>query len=332
MKKNETDRGEIVIYRTPQKDIDLKVQLKKGTVWLNAHQMAQIFGVNRPAIVKHVNNIYKTHELHKNPTSSILEQVAADGKIRKMNFYNLDMIISVGYRVNSKRATQFRIWATNILKQHILRGYTLNETRLLEAKEKFEELQKTIDFIRNKAGKKELAGHEKEILSLLSNYAKTLRIIEEHDKGNLKIPKGKKAKYVLSTEDTYRIIEEVKHGLIRKKQASKLFGRVASKNVESIVRSLYQTFGRKELYPTLESKAAHLLYLTIKDHPFVDGNKRIGAFLFVYFLDKNRALHKKTGEPKINDNALTALAFLIAASDPKEKDILIKIILNLLAD
>ncbi|MCD5383300.1 virulence RhuM family protein, partial [candidate division WOR-3 bacterium] len=173
MTKNKFNKGEIVIYQTPKKEIELKVRLKDETLWLDAHQMAQIFDVNRPAVVKHLNNIYRTKELNKNATCSILEQVAADGKIRKMNLYNLDAIISVGYRVNSRRATQFRIWATKILKQHILHGYTINQQRLLETREKFRELQNAIAFLENKAEKKQLKGQEKEILSLLAGYAKT---------------------------------------------------------------------------------------------------------------------------------------------------------------
>ncbi len=181
MTKEKFSKGEIVIYQTSKKEVELKVRLEKETVWLDAHQMAGVFDVNRPAVVKHINNIYKTGELDKKSTCSILEQVAADGKIRKMNLYNLDAIISVGYRVNSKRATQFRIWATNVLKQHILQGYTINQERLLETREKFRELQDTIAFLENKVGKKQIKGQEQEILSLLAGYAKTLSILEQYD-------------------------------------------------------------------------------------------------------------------------------------------------------
>jgi len=332
MVKQEFNKGEIIIYQTAPKEVELKVRLEKETVWLDAHQMAQIFDVNRPAVVKHINNIYRTGELDKKSTCSILEQVAADGKIRKMNFYNLDMIISVGYRVNSKRATQFRIWATNILKQHILQGYTINQKRLLETREKFKELQNAIAFLENKAERKQLQGMEKEILSLLAGYAKTLNILEQYDKGNLKKPKGRKAEFVLEYQNCQRIIIQLKKELSDKGATDNFFGNETSGKFESIVKNLYQTFSGKELYKTIEEKAAHLLCLTIKDHPFIDGNKRIGSFLFVYFLDKNNYLYRKTGERKINDNALTSLALLIAVSDPKDKDILIKIITNFLSD
>ena len=330
MTKNNIDRSEIAIYKPEGGEVEFRVTLEKETVWLDAHQIAQIFNVNRPAVVKHINNIYKTSELDRKSTCSKMEQVAADGKVRQMNFYNLDMVISVGYRVNSKRATQFRIWATKVLKQHILRGYTINQRRLLETVNKFRELQNTIAFLQEKSQKKLLEGQEKEILSLLSSYAKTLTILEQYDKREIKKPKGREAKFVLYYGGCKDIIVELKRELIVRKEASNLFGKEVERGFESIVKNLYQTFDRKELYKTIEEKAAHLLYLTVKDHPFVDGNKRIGSFLFVYFLDKNNYLHRENGEKKINDNALVALALLIAESDPKEKDILIKIITNLI--
>jgi death-on-curing family protein len=332
MKKSEPDKGKIIIYQTSKKEVELRVRLKKETVWLDAHQMAQIFGVNRPAVVKHINNIYKTGELDKKPTCSILEQVAADGKARKMNLYNLDMIISVGYRVNSKRATQFRIWATNVLKSYLVKGYAVNQKKLLEEREKFRELQNAIVFLQEKTQKKQLKGQEKEILNLLAGYNKTMSVLEQYDKGKLRKPKGQRAQFVLEFEDCRKIITELKKELINKKEAGDLFGKETGGKFEGTVKNLYQTFGGKELYKTIEEKAAHLLYLTIKDHPFFDGNKRTGSFLFVYYLDRNNYLYRKTGEKKINDNALTALALLIAESDPKDKEILIKIIINLISN
>ncbi len=331
IKKEKFSKGEIMIYETSKKEVELKVRLENETVWLDAHQMALIFGVNRPAAVKHIKNIYATGELDKNLTCSILEQVAADGKIRKMNLYNLDMIISVGYRVNSKRATQFRVWATKILKNYLLKGYAVNQKQLLETKEKFQELKTAIAFLQEKAGKTQLRGQEKEILGLLAGYSKTLSILEQYDKGMLEKPKGKKAEFVLEYEKCRQVIARIKKELIAKKEAGDIFGTERSGAFESIIKNLYQTFGGKELYKTLEEKAAHILYLTIKDHPFSDGNKRIGSFLFVYFLDKNNYLYRETGEKKINDNALTALALLIAESDPKEKEVLIKIVINLIS-
>ncbi len=329
MAKNKFNKGEIVIYRTAKKEVELKVRLEKETVWLDAHQMAQVFSIDRTVIVKHIRNIYKTGELPETSTCAKIAQVAADGKIRRMNLYNLDMIISVGYRVNSKRATQFRIWATKVLRSYLVQGYAINQKPLLETREKFKELQTAITFLQEKSKKELLSGQAGEILNLLSSYAKTLTLLEEYDKGKLKTAKGRKAKFVLKYEECQRIVKEIKKELIAKKEASDIFGRETRGAFEGIIKGLYQTFNRKELYPTIEDKASHLLYFTIKDHPFTDGNKRIASFLLVYFLDKNNYLYREKGEKKINDNALVSLALLVAESDPKEKDILIKIIRNL---
>ena len=331
MKKKEIKKGEIVIYKAPTGP-DIQVKLEKETVWLDARLIASLFDVNRPAIVKHIENIYKTKELNKKATCSILEQVAADGKIRKINLYNLDAIISIGYRVNSKRATQFRIWATKTLKQHLIKGYTINKKRLLQAKDKLNELKSAIDFLREKAKHKLLAGQEQEILSLLANYSKTLTLLEQYDKEKLVLLRKTKGKFILTYKNASKIVSELKKELTDKKEASDLFGQEYGDKFKGILGNIMQTFGGKELYSSLEEKAAHLLYFIIKDHPFADGNKRTGSFLFVYFLDKNNFLYKKNGERKINDNTLTALALLTAISDPKEKDKLVKIITNLLAN
>lgn len=329
MRKDNFKKGEIVIYKSP-KGAEIQVKLERDTVWLDAHLIARLFDVNRPAVVKHINNIYKTRELDKKPTCSILEQVAADGKIRKMNFYNLDVIISVGYRVNSVKATQFRIWATKTLRNHLVRGYTINEKRLLQAQDKFKELQSAVSFLQEKSKHELLVGQEQEILNLLGNYSKTLTLLEQYDKGKLSLSKKGKGKFVLTYDKSLGIINELKKELTTKKEASDLFGQEYGDKFKGMLGNIRQTFGGKELYPSLEEKAAHLLYFVIKDHPFADGNKRIGSFLFVYFLDKNNYLHKDSGEKKINDNALITLSLLIAVSDPKEKDKMIKIITNLL--
>ncbi|GAB6283423.1 MAG: RhuM family protein [Ignavibacterium sp.] len=329
MKQEKIQKGEIIIYKSSQGP-EIQVKLEKDSVWLDAHLIARLFDVNRPAIVKHINNIYKTGELDKHSTCSILEQVAADGKARKMNLYNLDMIISIGYRVNSKKATQFRIWATKTLKEHLVKGYTINEKRLLQAKNQLEELQGAISFLQEKSKNVLLADQKQEILNLLSSYSKTLTLLEQYDKEMLTIVKKAKGEFVLKYDDAQKIIEKIKKDLITKKEASELFGQEADEKFKAILGNLYQTLSGKELYSSLEEKAAHLLYFTIKDHPFVDGNKRIASFLFVYFLDKNNYLYSKTREKKINDNALTALALLIAISNPGERDKLIKIITNFL--
>jgi len=329
-KETSGQKGKIVIYKAPKGETRVEVRLEKETVWLTQAQIALLFGTQRQAITKHLNNIFKTGELDTKSVSSILEHTAADGKNYRTQFYNLDAIISVGYRVNSKRAAQFRVWATKTLKKHLIQGYTINEKRLMEAQEKFNELHTAISFLREKSQKKFLTGQAQEILNLLANYSKTLSLLEQYDTGKLTKPKGAKAKFILEYEDCASIIKNIKVELIAKKEAGDLFGSERGGAFEGIVKNLYQTFGGKELYATFEEKAANLLYLAIKDHPFSDGNKRVGSFIFVYFLDKNNCLYKNNGEKKINDNALVALALLIAESDPREKDVIVKIIMNLI--
>ena len=324
------DINKIVIYKPKSGEIELKIKLEKETVWLTQAQIALLFGVQRPAITKHLKNIFKSKELDKNSVSSILEHTAADGKTYKTQFYNLDAIISIGYRVNSQRAAQFRIWATRILKNYLAKGYAVNKKRLTKARKHFYQLQETINFLQKKSGTKLLQGQEKEILNLLADYSKTLSLLEKYDKSRLKIGKGKRAKFILEYKNCKNIITKLKNELMVRKQAGDLFGNETEKRFEGIVKNLYQTFGKKELYKTTENKAAHLLYLTIKDHPFTDGNKRIGSFLFIYFLDKNHYLYRQTGERKINDNALVALALLIAQSNPKEKNQMVALITQLL--
>ena len=200
-----------------------------------------------------------------------------------MNLYNLDIIISVGYRVNSKRATQFRVWATRTLKEYLVKGYAINEKRLLEVQSKFKELQVAVDFLKQKSGHELMVGQEQEILNLLSDYSKTLILLEQYDKGKIQLVKKGKAKFIFKYEFVAEIIKRIKKNLVFKKEASDLFGRENSAKLKGIVGNIYQTFDKKELYSSLEEKAAHLLYFIIKDYPFIDGNKRIASFLFVYF-------------------------------------------------
>jgi len=331
MKQAEFQTGEIVIYKS-REGPNLKVRLEDETVWLTQKQMALLFEKGVSTINEHIRNIYKEGELKEESTIRKFRIVQNEGGRRverDIDFYNLDVIISVGYRVKSLRGTQFRIWATKTLKDHLVKGYTINEKRLLQAQNHVQELQSTILFLQEKSKHKLLAGQEQEILNLLANYSKTLTLLEQYDKEKLSLIKKTKSQFVLKYEDAINVISKIKKDLVTKNEASDLFGQENSDRFKGILGSIYQTFGKKELYPSLEEKAAHLLYFIIKDHPFVDGNKRIASFLFVYFLDKNNFLYRKTGEKKINDNALTALALLIAVSDPMEKDKLIKIITNL---
>lgn len=329
---NNNQQSQIVIYKTEDGQTKIDVQFENETVWLTQKLMGELFEVSVPTINEHLKNIFLSKELDKTSVIRNFRITASDGKEYETKHYNLDTIIALGYRVNSKRATQFRIWATKILKQYLVKGYAINEKRLLEAKNKFHELQEAILFLQKQSQKELLKGQETEILSLLTDYSKTFSMLEQYDKGVLKDAKGQKTKFKLNYENCEQIIAELKKELIVKKEAGDLFGQGRGGSFEGIIKGLYQTFAQEELYPTIEEKAAHLLYFMIKDHPFSDGNKRSASFLFVYFLDKADSLFKKSGERKINDNALTALALLIAESHPKEKEIMIKIIKNLITE
>ena len=329
MKKDNLQKGEIIIYKNPQNEVELKVHFQNESVWLRQNEIAFLFGKERSVITKHINKIFSDKEVDK---KSNVQKMHIPNSDKPVELYSLDVILAVGYRANSPRAIHFRKWATKILKQYLIEGYAINEKRLLETKKKIHELQEAVLFLQKQSKKELLKGQETEILSLLADYSKTLSLLEQYDKGKLGEEKGNKTKFVLKYEDCVKIISELKKELGAKKEASELFGQERGGSFEGIIRGLYQTFSKKELYQTIEDKASHLLYLIIKDHSFSDGNKRSAAFLFVYFLDRSNYLFKKSGERKINDNALTALALLIAESDPKDKETMIKIVKNLLAE
>jgi len=332
MDKNDFNKGRIAIYKNQQNEVELKVKLEKETVWLSLDQMTVLFDRDKSVISRHIHNVFQEKELDKNSVVAKSATTAADGKIYQVVYYNLDLIISIGYRVKSQNGVKFRIWASRVLKQYLIQGYVINEKRLLETQNKFRELQDVIMFLQKQSQKELLIGQRAEILSLLADYSKTMSLLGQYDKGSLLDKKGQKAKFLIQFQDCVRIIIRLKKELVNRKEVGDLFGQERNESFSGIIAALYQTFDKQELYPSIEDKAAHLLYLTIKDHPFSDGNKRIAAFLFVYFLDKSDYLFKKSGERKINDNALTALSLLIAESDPKDKNMMIKIIKNLLTE
>jgi prophage maintenance system killer protein len=284
MKKFESPKGEIVIYKSAKNEIEVEVRFEKESVWLRQEEIACLYGKERSVITKHINNIFKDREIDKKSNVQFLHIASSD---KPVAFYSLDVILAVGYRTNSARAIHFRKWATNVLKSYLLKGYALNERRLFKLRSQFQQLQETISFLQQKSKHPLLSGQEQEILSLLAHYSKTLSLLEQYDKEKLSLVKKTKAHFILKYEDAIKIIQKIKEELITKKQASYLFGQEDKEKLRGILGSIYQTFGKKELYPSLEEKAAHLLYFIIKDHPFVDGNKRIGSFLFIYFLDRN---------------------------------------------
>ena len=319
--------GEIIIYKGTDKAPKLEVRLKNESVWLTQKQMAFLFDTERSVITKHLRNIFDSGELAE---KSNVQKMHIPNSDKPTNLYNLDVTISLGYRVNSQRATQFRIWATKILHDHIVEGFTINKKRLEEQQTRLLDLQKAVAFIREKARRPGLVGQTEELLSVIQDYASSLTLLDKYDKKELTLQKTKKPLFELDYKNSRVVIDQTREMLVKKKEASELFGQEYGEKFKGILGALYQTFGGQQLYSTVEEKSANLLYLTIKDHPFADGNKRIGSLLFIYFLDRNRFLWRKTGERKISDTTLVALALLIAVSDPKEKDVMVKLVTNLL--
>mgnify|MGYP002629615322 CR=1 FL=1 len=318
-------QNNIELFQSSNGEIEFKSDTHHETIWASLDQIAKLFARDKSGISRHVKNIFESKELEKNSVVAKIATTANDGKTYQVDYYNLDMIISIGYRVDSKEATKFRKWATSILKKYLTDGYAINEKKVTQTKELLNNLKQTIEFLSTKE-----IGQEKEILHLLSTYTKTLSLLEGYDKSNINDFDGASSEYHLTYDETKNVISELKKELIKKGEATELFGNEKANELESIVANLYQTFGGVELYPSIEDKATHLLYLIIKDHPFNDGNKRTASFMFIYFLDKCDYLYKNSGEKKINENALTTLTLLVASSDPKEKDLLVKLIKHLI--
>lgn len=327
------DKQKIIVYKSKDGGIEFRHNADKETIYASLNQIADLFGVGKAAISKHLKNIFTTGELKKGSTVSKMETVQIEGgrNIKRIiESYNLDAIIAVGYRVNSKTATDFRIWSTNVLKRYLIKGYALNEKRLRDTRLK--EFEKTISLFKRIINEKNLSLKESEgFLRIITDYADSWSILQRYDEGSLKVPLTTKKGLKVDYEKTLEEIDSLKIDLIKKKQATGIFGLEKDQGLKSIVGNIHQTFGKKELYPSLEEKAAFLLYFIIKDHPFVDGNKRIACFLFVLFLMKNKFLYQKNGEKKFNSNALVALALLVAESKPKDKDIMIDLIINFIA-
>ncbi len=329
--KQKMQNSEIKIYQTAEGKTSIEVKLEKETVWLNQYQLEELFETSRTTINKHILNIYKSDELTEISTCAKIAQVQKEGKrtvTRNIKYYNLDVIISVGYRVNSKRGTQFRIWANQLIKDYLIKGYSLNQEKLKEQSEKLNELQQTIKILGNALEYKELSNDESRgLIKIISDYSYALEVLDQYDYQSLKIENtsGKEI-YRLDYEEAIKKIRLAKqtHG------NSDLFGHEKDDSFRSSVATIYQTFGGLDLYPSIEEKAANLLYFIIKNHSFSDGNKRIAAFLFLYFLEKNKLLFKQTGQKRIADNALVALTLMIAISKAQEKETMIKVIVNLI--
>lgn len=321
------EHGEIVIYETDYNRVE--VRLDHETVWLTQGQMAELFDTSSDNISLHLKNIYKDRELQKKATTEDFSAVQKEGKRqvrRTLKHYNLDAIISVGYRVNSKRGVRFRQWATNVLRQHLVKGYTVNERRLAE--KGLSEMEQAIALLTTTLERHEaLSDKGRAVLEVVSKYAKSWSLLLKYDEDRLELPKLRHpVKKSLAYNMANEAIATLKAELIKRGEAGDLFGRERHQQLEAILGNIDQTFESKDLYSSLEEKAAHLLYFVIKDHPFSDGNKRIGSFLFLIFLRENNLLEQSG----INDKALVALALMIAESDPKQKDLMIRLTMNLL--
>lgn len=315
-------QNQIEIYQSLDGQTQIEVKFGEETVWLDAHSLAEIFAVQRPAVVKHINNIYKSKELDPAATCSILEQVAADGRKRKMNLYNLDVIISVGYRVNSAKATQFRQWATQRLKDYLIQGYTINEHRLAQKQQEVQTLKDGIRIL-SRAIETKIVDTD---LTWLGEFTKGLELLDDYDHEKLD-QKGittRQAKYP-ELSDYRNIIESM-----RRDFDSDIFGKEKDDSFQSSVAQISKGFGEIDFYPSIEEKAAMLIYLVIKNHSFVDGNKRIAAACFLLFLETNNLLKSNVGIPIINNETLASLTLFAAASKPEEMETVKKLIISVL--
>lgn len=325
------ENSQIIIYQTPDGETSVDVTIEQDTVWLSQNQMAELFQSSKQNISLHVNNIFKEGELEKNATVKESLTVQNEGKRpvkRKVEQYSLDVIISVGYRVKSKRGTQFRIWANKVLKDYLVKGYALNEKRLNDQHQQFEALKQTVRLMGNVLDKQELSGDEATgLLKVITDYTYALDVLDKYDHRTLTIEATHKQQAFIAT---YAAAMKAIHGLRDKFGGSSLFGNEKDESFKSSIATIYQSFGGNDLYPSIEEKAAHLLYFVVKNHSFSDGNKRIAAFLFVWFLEKNNILYREDRSKRIADNALVALTLMIAESKPDEKDIITQVVVNLI--
>ena len=319
--------NQIIIYQTEDGQTQVDVRLENETVWLTQKQIAELFGTKRPAITKHLKNIYTSEELDENSTCSILEHMGNDGKqTYSTKYYNLDVILSVGYRVNSKNATRFRQWANKVLKQYLIKGYAVNERM---RKEQIGELRQLVGMLGRTIQNQPLLSNDETnaLFEVVTDYTYALDTLDNYDYERLTINKTTKEE---PFHATYMNAMEAIDGLREKFGGSVLFGNEKDDSFKSSIGQIYQTFGGEELYPSVEEKAAMLLYLVTKNHSFSDGNKRIAATLFLWFLNNNHILYHPDGSKRIADSTLVALTLMIAESRTEEKDVMVKVVVNLI--
>ncbi len=325
-KHSDTSRGEVILYQAPDGRVELQVRLEKDSIWLNQRQMAMLFDRDTDTIGLHLRNIFSDGELDEAATTeeSSVVQMEGDRRVRRsVRFYNLDAIISVGYRINSKRGTQFRIWATRVLRDHILRGYTVNETRLRD-------LNQAVRLISGVVERRDLSGDEATaLLRVVGEYSRALDLLDDYDHQRVRAPRATGVTaYMMDHAEAMHVVGQLRQRF----GGSDIFGVEKDAGLESALGAVMQTAGGQDVYPSLEEKAAHLLYFLVKNHAFIDGNKRIAAALFLWFLERNGGLYSRGGAQLISDAALVATTLMISESHPKEKDVLVRIVTHLLCD
>jgi hypothetical protein len=312
MKDNSNIGNELILFETEDRAVTLTVPVNQEMVWLSRNQMAELFDRDIKTIGKHINNALR-EELDNSTVAKFATVQNEGGREveRFIEYYNLDVIISVGYRVKSKRGVEFRKWANSVLRQYILRGYAVNNNRIAQLGEVIQIMKRTQNSL-----------DSKQVLSVIERYSTALDLLDAYDHQNMSRPKGNAATYVLTYEECMDIIASMRFG-----DESDIFGKEKDGSFEGSIGNIYQSFAGQDLYPTLEEKAAHLLYFVTKNHSFLDGNKRIAATVFLYFLDRNGVLFID-GEKTINDHTLVALTIMIAESKPDEMEMMITVIMN----
>ena len=332
--KNIAPGGEVVLYETPDGQTRVDVRLDHETVWLSLNQMAELFARDKSVISRHLRNVFDSGELSRQATvakNATVQQEGGREVVREIEYFNLDTILSVGYRVNSKRGTQFRIWATRTLRDHLLSGYTLNELRLRE--KGFGEIEQAVGLLARTLTQRAFVTDEgRALLDVVQQYTRAWRLLLEFDENRLAdrptqplIPTAH-----LSLDEARTAIVGLRDTVTDTEKDSSLFGQERGDQLGAILGNIAQTFDGEPLYPTAQVRASHLLYFVIKDHPFVDGNKRIGSLLFLEYLRRNGLLTRTDGTLRLADNAMVALALLVAESEPAQKELMIRLILNLL--
>lgn len=327
------DEPQVIIYEESDKAVEVRLDTNSDTVWLTQRQMAELFGKDVRTVNEHVQNVYSEGELDRDSTIRNFRIVRQEGGrevARNIEHLNLDVIISVGYRVKSQRGTRFRQWATRVLREHLVRGWTLNRDRL---ETNARELEAALALVRRTAQSPDLgldAGRG--LVDIVARYAQTFLLLQHYDEGLLTEPRAETGGTLPTLEEAREALAGLKADLLLKEQATELFARERGDGLEALLGNLDQSVFGEPAYPTVESKAAHLLYFVVKNHPFSDGNKRSAAYLFVDFLHRNNRLLNAAGEPVVNDVGLAALTLLVAESDPANKDTMIRLIMNMLAE